>query len=101
MVSAQLFEAGEIFCRYHVVDETDCYFQLQLIESEQVPVFYNAPGGINGKDDIRMGIHFNPETDKRIGYRMYKRQPYDNIGFSLNSLPFTFVPVDDMIQVIP
>lgn len=98
-VARQLFEAGEIFCRYHVLDE-DNYFQLQLIETEQVPIYYNAPGGIHGKDDLRMGIIFDPKTDKRIGYRMYQRQPYDNIGFSGNSTGFINVDADEMIHVM-
>lgn len=100
MVARQLFEAGEVFCRYHVVDNDDTYFQLQLIETEQVPVYYNAPGGIYGKDDIRMGILFDPATDKRVGYRMYQRQPYDNIGYSISSSQFINVPTDEMIHVM-
>lgn len=100
LVAAQLFEAGEIFCRYHVVDEDKAYFQLQLIETEQVPIYYNTPGGINGKDDIRMGIVFDPDTDKRVSYRMYKRQPYDVLGYSLDSLNYVSVPAEEMIHIM-
>jgi capsid protein len=100
LVARQLFEAGEVFCRYHVVDDGKNYFQLQLIETEQVPVYYNSPGGMGGKDDIRMGILFDPSTDKRVAYRMYSTvNPYDNIGYSRPNV-FVNISADEMIQVM-
>jgi lambda family phage portal protein len=106
LLAAQLFEAGECFCRYHVVDEDNTYFQLQLIESEQVPVYYTGQvkfpetSTANKTDDLRMGIIFDSATDRRKGYQLYKRQPYDVLGFSGDSLGFIQVGVEDMIHVM-
>lgn len=106
LLARSVFEAGECFCRYHVVDDGP-YFQLQLIESEQVPVYLNLlPAGDPNKGPwknsvIREGIIFDQKSDRRMGYRIYKGgNPYDPLVMKPDGFQFVNVRVKDMIQVM-
>jgi len=101
LVARSIFEAGEVFCRYHVIDEPYAYCQLSLIESEQVPVYINmAVAGHDPNTVIREGIVFDKTTEKRTGYYIYRSQPYDSIINPLLASQFTTISGEDMIQVM-
>ena len=101
LLARELFEAGECFVRFHVDDTDNNYFQLQLIETEQVPVYLNMmQGGNDPNTVIKEGIIFNKETDRRVGYRIYKGQPYDTLINPMSATQFTTVSTEDMIQVM-
>jgi len=74
-----LFEAGEIFVRFRprVLDDGFAVpVQLQLIESEQVPLWKNEtlPSG----NTVRMGVEFDANVpDRRVAYWMYRTHPGD------------------------
>jgi lambda family phage portal protein len=96
----EIFEAGEVFCRFHVVDDDESYFKVQLIESEQVPVFLTMQSGVDEGTVIKEGLIFDKHTDKRLGYRIYKGQPYDTVVNWLDSTQFINITTDEMIQVV-
>lgn len=102
-LARSLFETGECFCRYHVVDDGP-YFQLQLIETEQVPIYLNmvSTGAVEQWPNsvVREGIIFNQNTDRRLGYRIYGGNPYDTIVNAPGSYRYFNVDVDEMIHVM-
>jgi lambda family phage portal protein len=101
LLARELFEAGECFVRFHVVDDQE-YFQLQLIETEACPVYINMMQQL-GKDNtvIKEGIIFDRDTDKRVGYRIYKGlNPYDTITNPIDGTTFINVSRDEMLHVM-
>lgn len=103
----EVFEAGECFVRFHVRPESDGLYvplQLQLIESEQCPVFRNIlPGSAeyNARNNaVRSGIVFD-DQDRRLGFDMYVGQPYDSMfGNPMSSTQFIFVPIEEMLHIM-
>jgi lambda family phage portal protein len=101
LLARELFEAGECFVRFHVVDEDDAYFQCQLIESEQVPVYLNmTQTGLDPNTVIKEGVIFDKNTDKRVGYRLYRGQPYDSVVNPFNGIQFITLSTDEMIHIM-
>lgn len=78
-VASALFEAGEIFVRFRprrLGDGLSVPLQLQLIESEQVPLEKNEvlPSG----NIVRMGIEFDRVIQsRRVAYWMFRNHPGD------------------------
>ena len=107
LVVRELFEAGECFARFHVDGDGDTQavpLQVQLLESEQCPIFRNVlPGNAEWRKDnwsIKQGIVFDSVTDRRIGYSMYKGQPYDTMFDPMGAAQFIFLPKTDCIHVM-
>lgn len=98
LLARELFEAGECFVRFHVSEYA--YFQLQMIESEQVPIFITMQQGPKPGTVIREGIIFDEATDRRIGYRIYKGQPYDSLVNPVAATQYLNLDVEEMIQVM-
>lgn len=95
----ELFEAGEVFCRFHITDRNG-YLKLQLIETEQVPVWINQALGPKPNTYIKLGIIFNQATDERTGYHIYKGNPYDSLVPPVDATRFIDIDAEDMIQVL-
>ncbi|HEY4364453.1 MAG TPA: phage portal protein [Bryobacteraceae bacterium] len=98
LLARELFEAGECFVRFHV--DRDGSFSIQLIESEQLPIYKIQQATQEGrKNVVKFGIVFD-ENDRRIGYEMYKGQPFDTIAGSYDATTLMFVPADEMLHVM-
>ena len=79
LAAREMFEAGEVFCRMHTRPSSwglRVPLQLQLIESEQVPIFRNMYNDVPNGNTVRTSIEFD-EFGRRIAYHMYKEHPTD------------------------
>lgn len=102
LVARELFEAGECFVRFHVQsDEKSIPLQLQLLESEQCPVFRNTLAGSESSNQrvSKSGIVFDAD-DRRIGYDFYRGQPYDSMFDPMGASQFIFIPADEMLHIM-
>lgn len=107
VAAREIFEAGEVFNRFYVRPSSwrmRVPFQMQLLASEQLPVFRNvAPTeagqmSIPMENSIRTGIEFDPDG-RRIAYHMYKEHPGETMFFPLEGLTFARIPAEDVLHV--
>ncbi|HEY4359411.1 MAG TPA: phage portal protein [Bryobacteraceae bacterium] len=96
LAAMELFAAGEVFVRFHT--RNDGSFTVQLIESEQLSEFRNIAMTAEG-NNVKMGIVFDNE-DKRIGYDLWKVNPWDTIVVSEGVGQYVFIPADEMLHVM-
>jgi lambda family phage portal protein len=101
----EIFEAGEVFCRFHSRPSSwslSVPLDIELIEGEQVPVFLNQmqAGQLSpssSSNTIRTGIEFDP--DKRIAaYHMYREHPGETMFYSLTGLQFVRIPASEVLH---
>jgi lambda family phage portal protein len=107
LAAREIFAAGEVLCRRHIRPISwgmRVPLQLQLIESEQMPVWVNTQGfatvpiGIPDGNAVRTGIEFDP--DNRItAYHLYKEHPGETMFYPLQGLQFMRVRSADMLHV--
>ena len=103
----EVFEAGEVFCRFHLRPPSwnlPVPLELELIEGEQVPVFLSSISGGGGgagtprENSIRTGIEFDPS--KRItAYHMYREHPGETMFYPMDGLTFIRVPAAEVLHV--
>lgn len=107
VAAREIFEAGEVFSRFYVRPSSwkmRVSLQMQLIESEQLPVFRNVAPTEAGQmtipsaNSIRTGIEFDPDG-RRVAYHMYKEHPGETMFFPLEGLTFARVPAEDVLHV--
>jgi len=97
----EIFEAGEVFCRYHVRPPSwglPIPLDLQLIEGEQVPVFLNSVFGgaqVPVGNALRTGIEFD-SSGRITAYHMYKHHPGETMLYPLDGLSYMRVPADEI-----
>jgi lambda family phage portal protein len=96
LAARELFEAGEVFVRFHV--KKDGNLTIQLIESEQLSEFRNISNGTTG-NVTKLGIVFNSDNE-RIGYDLWKVQPYDIVVENLDAGKYIFIPAEEMLHVM-
>jgi lambda family phage portal protein len=74
VIANEWHDAGECFSRFRFRRPTDGLsvpLQIQLLETEQIPINHNT---VNGRNIIRAGIERNP-IGKRVAYWMYREHP--------------------------
>ena len=98
MAARALFQTGETFVRYHIIDDPNSYFQIQQLETEQVPVYVTMQNGPWPGSVIREGVIYNANK-KRVGYHIYRAQPYDSVVNPLDATQYTDVSADYMEHV--
>jgi lambda family phage portal protein len=110
LAARELFEAGEIFIRFHVRPRSwrlPVPLQMQLIESEQVPIWKNTlstTGALVGGDaavprghSIRVGIEFDSDG-RRTAYHMYRENPGETMFYPQDALTFIRLPAEDILH---
>lgn len=107
LVGREVFEAGEVLVRQYSRPSSwklRVPYQLQLIESEQMPVWRTSVTGGDGiapipkGNVVRTGIEFDP-SGRRIAYHMYREHPGDTMLFPLDTLQWMRVPAQDIRHV--
>ncbi|WP_210277947.1 phage portal protein [Methylobacterium radiotolerans] len=101
LAARSLFVAGEVFIRFRPrrpEDGLSVPLQLQLIESEQLPLSYGAVTAENG-NEIRHGIEFNA-IGRRVAYHFLKRRPGEaEVSGNLDGLERTVVPASEVLHL--
>ena len=101
LVVGSWFTSGEVFARLRprrVSDGLPVPMQVQLLESDMVPVF-NAdvwPGMLPG-NKIRQGIEFNL-IGKRLAYWMYREHPGDSVS-GVSASDSVRVPAESVLHI--
>lgn len=107
LAAREIFEAGEVFVRFHVRPSSwrmKVPLQLQLLESEQLPLFrnsYSATNNTSGVPDgnsVRTGIEFD-SSDRRTAYWMYREHPGETMFYPSVGLSQVRIPAEDMLHV--
>jgi lambda family phage portal protein len=98
----EVVEAGEVFARFvnrPYEDRLSVPLQLQLIESEQLPLYRNSPGTqIPDGNTLRMGIEYRPDG-RREAYHFYKAHPYETMFYPQSGLEIDRIPATDVLHV--
>jgi lambda family phage portal protein len=107
LVAREDFEAGEVLIRRHIrpLDwrvsgrKLRIPLQLQVIESEQMPIWKNQVSfGTAKGNSIRTGIEFDSDG-RRVAYHMYREHPGETMFYPIEGLTFVRVPSDSMLHV--
>jgi len=101
----EMFEGGEVFTR--LLTRPPSFklripLQLQLIESEQLPLWRNAVSGIGDMEvqnvnSVRTGIEFD-QYDRRVAYHFYRAHPGETMFYPLDGLAFMRVPAEFVVH---
>lgn len=101
LAARSLFVAGEIFIRFRPrrpEDGLSVPLQLQLIESEQLPLSYGVTQSQVG-NEIRHGIEFD-RIGRRVAYHFLKRRPGEaEVNGNLDALERTVVPASEVLHI--
>lgn len=102
MIAArEIMEAGEVFVRFHVrppSDKLSVPLQLQLLESEQLPLYRNSPGmTIPNGNVLRMGIEYREDL-RRQAYHFYRAHPYETMFYPSSGLETMRIPATDVLH---
>lgn len=99
LMARELFEGGEVFIRYRLRPPKDKLYiplQLQLLEGEQLPVFYNVIMTGSG-NPVRTGIEFN-SAGQRTAYHFYRYNPGEAMYYP-EAYDFVRIPASDIRHV--
>ncbi|WP_066017945.1 phage portal protein [Endozoicomonas atrinae] len=96
LITRSMFEGGECFVRLRprrLQDGLSVPLQLQILESEYVPVSHNKK--LDNGHEIKAGIEFNG-IGKRVAYYFHREHPAE---FSFNSENLVRVPADNVLHI--
>ena len=96
LITRSMFEGGECFVRLRPrlpKDGLSVPLQLQIIESEYVPISYNQT--LDNGHTIKAGIEFN-KIGRRVAYWMHTEHPAD---FSFDSAKLVRVNADNVLHI--
>ena len=96
LITRAMLEGGECFVRLRprrLEDGLSVPLQLQILESEYVPLSYNEtlPNG----NEVKAGIEFN-KLGKRVAYYMHRQHPAE---FAFDSTKLVRVPAENVLHV--
>lgn len=97
----EMAEAGEAFGRFRyrrMSDGLPVPLQVQLLPTEQVPLFYSLPNGVNS---VVQGIERNP-LGQRVAYWTHRQHPGDVVPMTAsptNPYDLARVPAGDMVHL--
>lgn len=94
IIAGEMFEAGEVFIRF--IRSPGRPVQLQLIRSEQLP--YDVIYAVGGDTDVRLGIEFAKNTNRRIAYHFYRQDPGDSTKATSADI-IERVPAEEILHV--
>lgn len=101
LVTRSLFVSGEAFIRFRTrrpEDGLSVPLQLQVIESEQLPLSYGVIQSQVG-NEVRHGIEFD-RIGRRVAYHFLKRRPGEaEIGGGISAIERTVVPASEVLHI--
>ncbi|GJD88192.1 hypothetical protein BHAOGJBA_1705 [Methylobacterium hispanicum] len=101
LVARSLFVSGEVFIRFRTrrpEDGLSVPLQLQVIESEQLPLSYGVIQSQVG-NEVRHGIEFD-RIGRRVAYHFLKRRPGEaEIGGGIGAIERTVVPASEVLHI--
>lgn len=101
LAARSMFVAGECFIRFRPRRASDGFsvpLQLQLIESEQLPLSYNVERSASG-NEIRHGVEFDA-IGRRVAYHFLRRRPGEGeLAFGFNPTDVTVVPASEVMHL--
>jgi len=101
LAAGSLFTAGEIFVRFRPRRPEDGFsvpLQIQLIESEQLPLSNGITTSQVG-NEVRHGIEFD-RIGRRVAYHFLKRRPGEaEVGMNLDAMERTVVPASEVLHI--
>jgi lambda family phage portal protein len=101
IIAREVMEAGEVFVRFRPRPKKEGLavpIQLQLMESEQLPIWRNAIENIPPENYVRSGIEFRPDG-RRAAYHFWKAHPGETLFFPMDALTVERVPAPDILHV--
>lgn len=99
IAAREIMEAGEVFVRFRPRSPKEGLtvpLQLQLIESEQLPVWQTFPSGAP-ENQVRCGIEFRPDG-RREAYHFFRQHPGETMFFPAESITVDRLPATDVIH---
>jgi lambda family phage portal protein len=93
--------AGEAFVRFIPRPRSEGLsvpLQIELIASEQLPLWRMSPEGIDSGNAVRMGIEFRPDK-RRAAYHFWKAHPGETMFYPLEGLQTERVPATEVLHV--
>lgn len=108
LAAREIFEGGEVFTRLLIRPASfkmRIPLQLQLIESEQLPLWRNsltggagaAGPGVPEGNTLRTGIEFD-SYERRTAYHFYKAHPGETMFYPLDGLSYMRVPAEFVVH---
>ncbi len=97
----EVMGAGEMFVRFitrPLSEGMTVPLQLQLIQSEQLPLWRMTTSPIPDGNVVRMGIEFRPDL-RREAYHFWKAHPGETMFYPLEGLSVERVPARDVLHV--
>lgn len=95
-----MVEAGESLCRFRLRPKKKLFvpLQLQLIESDQMPIYMIEFPNVATGNTVREGIEFTPDMDIEA-YHIWREHPYDTAFFTNDPLTVIRVDADEMLHL--
>lgn len=101
LVAREVMEAGEQFVRFVPRSTSEGLavpIQIQLLESEQLPIWRMDTNNIPDKNQVRFGIEYRPDL-RRAAYHFWKSHPGETMFFQQDATAIERVPARDVLHV--
>ena len=101
IIAREVMESGEAFVRFiprSAKEGLAVPIQLQIIESEQLPIWRNFAESVPDKNRVRFGIEYRPDG-RRAAYHFWKQHPGETMFFPLDALKVERVDAKDVMHV--
>jgi lambda family phage portal protein len=101
LIAREAMEAGELFIRFRPRPRSEGLtvpLQLQLLQSEQLPLWRMTLEKLPEGNTVRCGIEYGPD-DRRKAYHFWKAHPGETMFFPMDGLQVERVPARDILHV--
>ena len=101
LIAREVMEGVEVFVRFHPRSRKEGLtvpLQLELIESEQLPIWRNAIENIPPNNYVRSGIEFRPDK-RRAAYHFWRAHPGETLFFAEDALKVERIPASDILHI--
>lgn len=101
LIAREVMEAGECFVKFIPRSPKEGLvvpIQLQILESEQLPIWRMFSDGVPDDNRVRFGIEYRPDN-RRAAYHFWKQHPGETMFFPEGSLSIMRVPAKDCLHV--
>lgn len=100
LIARAALEGGESFVHMMTVNDSDLSvpFQIRIMESEQLPIYYMSFPNVAAGNVIRLGIEMGQDTRKRVAYHFYQEHPYETVVYPFPGMKFVRLPAKDVVH---
>ena len=101
ILAREVMEAGEVFVRFRARSKKEGLtvpLQLELMESEQLPIWRNAIEDLPPANYVRSGVEFRPDG-RREAYHFWKANPGETLFYPMDALTVVRIPATDILHV--